>query len=65
LLGLGFLAMSLGAMPGGIVSVARLLLPLGLILEPLAERIAILKDYLGGSPPVPRWPELRGKCPTR
>lgn len=50
LLGLGFLAMYLGAMPAGIVGAACLLLPLALIVEPLGERIPILKDYLGGAP---------------
>ncbi len=49
-LGLGFLAMYLSAMPAGIIGAACLLLPLALILEPLGERIPILKDYLGGSP---------------
>jgi malate:Na+ symporter len=49
-LGLGFLAMYLGVMPAGIIGAACLLLPLALILEPLGERIPILKDYLGGSP---------------
>lgn len=49
-LGLGFLAMYLGVMPAGIIGAACLLMPLALILEPLGERIPILKDYLGGSP---------------
>ena len=49
-LALGFAAMHLGVMPAGIIGVACLLLPLALILEPLGERIPILKDYLGGSP---------------
>ena len=49
-LGLGLLAMYLGVMPAGIIGVACLLLPLALILEPLGDRIPILKDYLGGSP---------------
>ena len=47
---LGFLAMYLGVMPAGIIGAACLLLPLALILEPLGERIPILKDYLGGAP---------------
>lgn len=50
LIGLGFLAMYLRAMPTGIVGAACLLLPLALIIEPLGDRIPILKDYLGGSP---------------
>lgn len=49
-LGLGLLAMYLGVLPAGIIGVACLLLPLALILEPLGDRIPILKDYLGGSP---------------
>jgi Na+/citrate or Na+/malate symporter len=49
-LGLGLLAMYLGAMPAGIIGVACLLLPLALLLEPLGDRIPILKDYLGGAP---------------
>ena len=49
-LALGFLAMYLGVMPAGIIGAACLVLPLALILEPLGERIPILKDYLGGSP---------------
>jgi malate:Na+ symporter len=49
-LGLGLLAMYLGVMPAGIIGAACLLMPLALILEPLGERIPILKDYLGGSP---------------
>ena len=49
-LGLGFLAMYLGVLPTGIIGAACLILPLALILEPLGERIPILKDYLGGSP---------------
>ena len=50
LLGLGLLAMYLNAMPSGIVGAACLLLPLALIIEPLGDRIPILKDYLGGAP---------------
>lgn len=49
-LALGLLAMYLGVLPTGIIGVACLLLPLALILEPLGDRIPILKDYLGGSP---------------
>ena len=49
-LGLGLLAMYLKVLPTGIIGVACLLLPLALILEPLGDRIPILKDYLGGSP---------------
>jgi Na+/citrate or Na+/malate symporter len=49
-LGLGFLAMFLGVLPAGIIGVACLLLPLALVLEPLGERMPILKDYLGGAP---------------
>jgi Na+/citrate or Na+/malate symporter len=49
-LGVGLAAMYLGVMPAGAIGVACLLLPLALILEPLGERIPILKDYLGGSP---------------
>jgi malate:Na+ symporter len=49
-LGLGFLAMYLGVMPAGIIGAACLLLPLAYILEPVGERIPIVKDYLGGSP---------------
>lgn len=49
-LGLGVLAMYLGVMPTGIIGAVCLLLPLALILEPLGERVPILKDYLGGSP---------------
>jgi Na+/citrate or Na+/malate symporter len=49
-LGLGVLAMYLGVLPTGIIGVACLLLPLAFILEPLGERIPILKDYLGGAP---------------
>ena len=49
-LALALLAMYLGVLPTGIIGVACLLLPLALILEPLAERIPILKDYLGGEP---------------
>ncbi len=49
-LALGWLAMYLGVMPTGIIGVACLLLPLAFILEPLAVRIPILKDYLGGAP---------------
>ncbi|MBL9191978.1 MAG: 2-hydroxycarboxylate transporter family protein [Opitutaceae bacterium] len=44
---LGLLAMYLGVMPTGIIGAACLLLPLARILEPLGERIPILKDYLG------------------
>ena len=47
-LSLGLVAMYLGVMPTGIIGVACLLLPLALILEPLGDRIPILKDYLGG-----------------
>ncbi|MCX6854201.1 MAG: 2-hydroxycarboxylate transporter family protein [Verrucomicrobia bacterium] len=50
LLGLGFAAMYLGVMPAGIIGVACLLLPLAFIIEPLGDRIPILKDYLGGAP---------------
>ncbi|MBM3852288.1 MAG: citrate:sodium symporter, partial [Verrucomicrobia bacterium] len=46
----GLLAMYLKVLPTGIIGVACLLLPLALVLEPLAERIPILKDYLGGAP---------------
>ncbi len=46
LLGLGFLAMHLGVMPAGIVGAACLLLPLAFILEPLGDRIPILKDVI-------------------
>lgn len=46
-LSLGLLAMYLGVMPTGIIGAACLLLPLARILEPLGERIPILKDYLG------------------
>lgn len=49
-LGLGLLAMYLGVMPTGIIGAACLLMPMALILDPLGERIPILKDYLGGSP---------------
>ena len=49
-LGLGLLAMYLGVLPTGLIGVACLLLPLALILEPLGDRIPILKDYLGGAP---------------
>lgn len=49
-LGLGVLAMYLGVMPTGVIGAVCLLLPLALILEPLGERVPILKDYLGGSP---------------
>jgi len=49
-LALGLLAMYLGVLPTGIIGVACLLLPLAFVLEPLGERIPILKDYLGGSP---------------
>ena len=49
-LGLGVLAMSLGVLPTGMIGIACLLLPLALVLEPLGDRIPILKDYLGGSP---------------
>lgn len=49
-LGLGFLAMYLGVMPPGIIGAACLLLPLALLVEPLGDRIPILKDYLGGAP---------------
>jgi malate:Na+ symporter len=49
-LGLGLLAMFLGVLPAGIIGVACLLLPLALLLEPLGDRIPILKDYLGGAP---------------
>jgi malate:Na+ symporter len=49
-LGLGVLAMYLGVMPTGIIGAACLLLPLALVLEPLGERLPVLKDYLGGSP---------------
>jgi Na+/citrate or Na+/malate symporter len=48
-LALALLAMYLGVMPTGIIGVACLLLPLAFILEPLADRIPILKDYLGGA----------------
>ncbi len=47
---LGLLAMYLGVLPTGIIGVACLLLPLAFILEPLGDRIPILKDYLGGAP---------------
>ncbi len=50
LLGLGLLAMYLSVLPTGIVGVASLLLPMALIVEPLGDRIPILKDYLGGAP---------------
>lgn len=50
LLALGFIAMYLGLMPAGIIGAACLLLPLALIVEPLGDRIPILKDYLGGAP---------------
>jgi Na+/citrate or Na+/malate symporter len=49
-LALALLAMYLGVLPTGIIGVACLLLPLAFILEPLSERIPILKDYLGGAP---------------
>jgi len=49
-LGLGLLGMYLGVLPTGIIGVACLLLPLALILEPLGDRLPILKDYLGGAP---------------
>lgn len=49
-LGLGLLAMYLGVLPTGLIGVACLLLPLALILEPLGDRIPILKSYLGGAP---------------
>jgi malate:Na+ symporter len=49
-LGLGVLAMYLGVLPTGIIGVACLLLPLAFILEPLGDRIPVLKDYLGGAP---------------
>ena len=49
-LGLGVLAMYLGVLPTGVIGVACLILPLALILEPLGDRIPILKDYLGGAP---------------
>ena len=49
-LGLGALAMYLGVLPTGMIGIACLLLPLALVLEPLGDRIPILKDYLGGSP---------------
>ena len=50
LLGLGLLAMYLSVMPTGIVGAACLLLPMALIVEPLGDRIPVLKDYLGGAP---------------
>ncbi len=50
LLGLGMLAMYLNVMPTGIVGAACLLLPLALIVEPLGDRIPVVKDYLGGAP---------------
>ena len=49
-LGLGLLSMVFGVLPGGLIGVACLLLPLAFVLEPLGERTPILKDYLGGSP---------------
>ncbi len=49
-LSLGLVAMYLGVLPGGIIGVACLLLPLAFILEPLGERLPILKDFLGGAP---------------
>jgi hypothetical protein len=49
-LGLGFFAMYLGVFLAGIIGVVCLLVPLAFALEPTAERIPILKDYLGGSP---------------
>ena len=49
-LGLGLLAMYLGVLPTGIIGVACLLVPMALVVEPLGDRIPILKDYLGGSP---------------
>lgn len=51
-LGLGFVSMYLGVLPTGIIGVACLLLPIAFIIEPLGERLPILKDYLGGSPLV-------------
>ncbi len=50
LMGLGLFAMYLNAMPTGIVGVACLLLPIALIVEPLGDRIPVLKDYLVGAP---------------
>ncbi len=50
LLGLGLLAIYLSVMPTGIVGAACLLLPMALIVEPLGDRIPVLKDYLGGAP---------------
>jgi Na+/citrate or Na+/malate symporter len=49
-LGLGLAAMHLGVLPAGMIGVACLILPLALLLEPLGDRIPILKDYLGGAP---------------
>ncbi len=45
-----FLGLGLTAMYLGVIGAACLLLPLALILEPLGDRVPILKDYLGGSP---------------
>lgn len=47
---IGALAMYLGVLPTGVIGIACLLLPLALVLEPLGERLPILKDYLGGAP---------------
>lgn len=49
-LALALLAMYLGVLPTGIIGVGCLLLPLAFVLEPLGERLPVLKDYLGGSP---------------